>query len=120
MSGTPATIHRPAHRVGTTLRAFAVDIAKADGPLDLAGATASMAWEDQDGAPVTEWELGNPLKPGLTVPDPADGRIYIGAGAPDPFPLPAGTTYLRGDLTLVIAETFVPVRVLIPIFEGVA
>lgn len=121
MSGTPKFAHRPPHRNGTTLRAFSLDIAhEGTGlPKDLTGLTASMTWEDQNGSQVAEWVLGDPLKPGLTVTDPESGRIYIGADAEDPLPIPLGTTLLRGDLKIVIGETFVPFGVVIPVFEGV-
>jgi hypothetical protein len=123
MSGTPATIHRPAHRLGTTLSAFALDFTHAATglPKDLTGLSARLVLDDQNGDQAVEWVLDDALKPGLSVPDPQTGRIYVGADAPNPLPLPAGTNLLRGDLKILIGgETFVPIHILIPVTEGPA
>jgi hypothetical protein len=122
MSGTPATIHRPPHRLGTTLRAFSLDFAHpaTELPKDLTGLTARLLWQDQDGATVADWVLDDDLKPGLACPAPATGRLYVGTGAVDPLPIPARTSLLRGDLRIELdGETFVPIAILQPVFEGV-
>lgn len=123
MSTTPTKLYEVAHVSGTTWAGFALDwVSTTDPtveptPLDFTGSDAQLIFYDKDDQVVFDWQISNPLKPGIRwADDPTTGRLYIDG----PGVLTAVEDTLRGVLKIwhqATGEVFIDVEIVLPIEE---
>lgn len=123
MSTTPVKLYEATHVSGTTWAGFVLDWLSAESteetpvPVDFTGSDAQLIFYDKDDQIVFDWQISDPLKPGIRwADDPMTGRLYIDG----PGVLTAAEDNLRGVLKIwhqATGEVFIDVEIILPIEE---